>query len=273
MVGLISVSPPRTPSIPSYATSAGFNKITFFEDFRSTGTIDVNNTKAAGFNFYTGTFPFKGNILTPTPQSDYSVSNSLLKVATNGNPGLGGYQFGSRVYLGTSAPRSIGLPTLAPGGYFEMRMALDAAIVSTGPAWWLQDLVGTLALADNDGSATGPFGEVDIVEWFNGTLTNNVIQWNADHALGTVQNPNQGQTGLAQDSNFHTYGLVWKTVAQGGGTGSFEFYFDGVLKSGTTLTYNTSSPFFTHDSGNYIMFLDTAPGKLFQVDYLFVVQS
>src|SRR5213078_2288705 len=106
--------------------------------------------------------------------------------------------------------------------------------------------------------AIGTFGELDMVEWLNGTtLTNNVIQWNADGAFGTVSSPNVNNSGVTPDSNFHTYGVLWTTVAKGGGTGSFQFYYDGVLKSGSTLTYTSASPFFILDSDNFIMFLGT----------------
>src|SRR5216684_209406 len=111
--------------VPAIASAAGFNNVVFVEDFANTNGIDTTNAKTAGFNLYTSTFPFLGTALNPTTTGVYSVSNSILKITSNENPNNGGYQFSSRGYLGTGAPRTIGVPAFTAGGYFEIRMAFN----------------------------------------------------------------------------------------------------------------------------------------------------
>src|ERR1700722_218346 len=75
-------------NIPSFVSAAGFNTVTFFDDFTSASTIDTSNTGAPGKNWYLqNTFPNAlsnasgwADIYTasPTLSSNISVANSIL---------------------------------------------------------------------------------------------------------------------------------------------------------------------------------------------------
>jgi hypothetical protein len=266
----------NTLLLPSYAIAAGYTRPVFYETFDSIGNIDTTNSKTVGFSFFTGTFPYLGTALTPTPLADYSVSGSVITITDNPNPNLAGYEFSTRAYLGTSAPRSVGIPTFSPGFYFECRMSFNnAATTSTGwPTVWMQDLTGTLALADNNSALAPDFGEIDMIEWLQtgsvNVLNNNVIEW--INLARTNMNPNRGAGVPSASNTFHTYGFLWKTAAAHGGTGTFQWYYDGVLNSASQLSYSTGGNFSIFDSDNFILFMNTGPSQTMNVDYILVTQ-
>lgn len=275
-----STVPP--PTIPALAAAAGKNTTTFYESFNTINNIDIANSKVAGFNFYTSTFPFPSvpGLPFPTPQSDYSIGSSNLNISTNSaanaNNGGGGYQFSTRAYLGSGAPRSVGIPTFSAGAYFGCRMKFNSGVGSTTgfPAIWWQDLNGTLALADNNTSAPR-FGEVDFIEWqFSSgySLTNNVRNWNPPAGFSATSSPKVNSSGITADSNWHLYELDWDTVAQGGGTGSLTWYYDGVAVTGSNFTYTSGSPEYICDSGNFMMFIDNGVNMSMTVDYIQICQ-
>lgn len=281
------------PSPHSDAVAIGYTKNVFLDDFDSISTIDVTNSKTAGFNWYTGTFPYNNTTLTPTAPSEYSVSSSILTITNNSNTGLGGYQFGTRAYLGTNSPRTLGYPLFTPGGYWEWKFAFDSAPINSSgwPALWLQDVDGTLALADHNASLSPVFGELDIFEATasGGSFVpeTNVIQW--VNLVGTYGSkairPNFGSP-TWNTSTYHTIGMLWIPMKYNNGTGVIKRYFDGVHLSDGDLTYTSNTPpspdgtqpngtFSIADSGQYIMFMDTgavgSPETL-KVDYVSVWQ-
>ena len=275
-VNVASAIPTTTPA---FARAGGYKNVVFSEDFNSLADVDVNNTKTAGYKFYTGAFPYLGTALTPTPSGDYSASSSILTITDNPNPNLGGYEFATVAYLGASAPRTLGT-TFSAGFYFEARMSFNPAQAkSTGwPAIWMQDLTGTLGLADNNPTEGADFGEVDMVEWlWNGStniLNSNVNEWINNSIAHSNSNNQASETiySVTADSAYHTYGLLWTPASTHSGTGTFTWYFDGVPLANRTLTYTSGGNFSVFDSDNFILWIDTGPSQTMNVDYVMVCQ-
>lgn len=251
------VTPPL-PSVPAVAAGAGFNTLAFWDGFDSIHTIDVNNTLQPGFNWYlTNTIIPQDNpdgtqaAGTTQAPSSIGISNSVLSF-TPSQPS-GGWLTNTG-YTGTGGARYVGTPIAAAGGYFECKMAFDPFFTNPGPkfdypnnfwpAFWMQDAIQGLHINDQNTSPTKA-GEVDFFEffgynpntdhYFTGMITH---EWtdNINAASGT------GHFTLAPDSwtGMHTYGCLWLTQTQNGGTGIIKRYFDGAYVTGGDLTYTSA---------------------------------
>lgn len=114
---------------PSAAAQHEFHRLTFADDFTSLSTIDINNTLAPGYRWYMANTMIPqdspdGTIHTGVVQAPTSVSvaNSILTFTSSAKSGGWLTNVG---YKGASAPRTVGTPIAASGGYFECRMAFD----------------------------------------------------------------------------------------------------------------------------------------------------
>lgn len=90
----------RTNLMP--AAAWGINNNIFFDDFLSSSTIDLNNTKAPGFNWYPSAGVWTNYINdtgSPYPSGDFSVSGSILTISAKGGGGFGS----AGTMLGTAA--------------------------------------------------------------------------------------------------------------------------------------------------------------------------
>src|ERR1035437_6710936 len=109
-------------AVPSPAAEAGYNTLTFDDEFDSLKTIDVNATKQQGYNWYTD-LPFSGGKTLPPA---YSISDGVLTVTSTGwtaNWALSSFSPGGNV--GHSFQY----------GYFEARMRFDPALGPKSEGW------------------------------------------------------------------------------------------------------------------------------------------
>jgi hypothetical protein len=279
--------------IPPQAYDAGFRNLVFFDDFNTIKTIDVNGTGAPGYNWYTRqvTGPQYTQAITPTPASWISVQNSILTLKTN-NPAIGGFELQSIGYAGGG--NYVKGFTLTPGNgaYLEVSAAFDPGLsYGAGDArpWptplWIQDLTGTLALLN--GTSAAHYIEYDVYEASPtgvGTIANNMNShdWTAVGAVNT-QNSVVGVPTFSVGTGFNTYGMVWKTIAGGGGL--VQRYFNGVHWAIVDMSYSAgagSSPaaspsnpngvFSSGDSENFVLFMLTGVNWPMRVDYVAVWQ-
>lgn len=193
---------------PSPAAAAGFTKTVFCDDFDSLSTIDVNTTGAPGYNWYTRLPRREGR----TPQSDYSVANSVLSVTAPNT-----YNFAL-----TSMDVQTGNGNAWTFGYFEARLSFDpnAAPKSGGwPAWWSNS---AYHLRYDPPGHSGHYMELDFFEGnttvrtqFAGTLH----EW-ANNGAIHYQNSNYIPPVKVNWANWHTVGVLWVP-------GKIDWYLDG----------------------------------------------
>jgi len=80
-----------------------------------------------------------------------------------------------------------------------------------------------------------PTAEIDVVE---NTIYNNIYQINSGNPVTGYGNSNNqiNIPGPPDFTQYHTYGVLWVTAANNGGTGYVKFYFDNTLY--TTVQYS-----------------------------------
>lgn len=239
---LIVRSTASYPVQPAAANSWGYNNLTFFDDFDDLSSIDVNNTLQPGFKWYAQDVPFNipGSANPPRVQlaNAFSVTNSVLHFV----PTVPGYmvQMGFR---GNSNPGFVGtgIAATTKGGYFEARLAYNPACGGTKyAAWWAFDPQLQLAHSQYI-SISGTYPEIDFLENIAGPTgwQGQIHDWYSpysDFGTGT------SGTGFATPPGtaFHKYGFLWITQAKNGGTGFFQWYYDGVAV-GNAVPYSSST--------------------------------
>jgi hypothetical protein len=198
----------------------------------SINTIDVNNTQAPGYLWYTQ-IP-GGDALSA---SQISVSNSIL---TEGkDPASATWQGLISGLVAAGVGQSFG-----SGGYFECRMAYDPAL-SNGDGFWP---AFDFTVYSGFHLHQVPFTEVDMFEAIPGSpptesfyvnrYTNLPITLGGDSkASNPVPSP-----GLTPDANFHRYGTLWVPMALNGGTGLIQRYVDGAHLTSCDVSYTAIGP-------------------------------
>lgn len=259
-------------AVPSPAAEAGYNTLTFDDEFDSLKTIDVNATKRQGYNWYTD-LPFGGGRTLPPA---YSISDGVLTVTS------------------TSWTANWALSSFSPGGnvghsfqfgYFEARMRFDPALGSKSegwPAFW--SLSAGHAATDDQTH----WAELDFFEAYtgghgayNGGFVGTVHDW-AKGSTVHYQNSNNWQSRPGVDySQWHVYGCLWEP-------GRVTWYFDGApLITQSYSVDGTPDPpakaslaiqrgvFHILDSevGGMALILGSSPGWPMQVDYVRVWQN
>lgn len=197
------VKTPDASQPPAPALSAGFRNLAFYDDFDSPATIDMADSKAAGFKWYIENPPWN-------PQNDplpkITVSNSTLTIVPN-------------IVNGTYSICSY-CPSQQRGnsfkfGYFEARMRWGQPPTtrpdpSSVPAFWML----AKPRVDDYGGSASPYAEIDIIEAseegsrYNGTLhqwTNNAGTWSS------IMNAGHDRPDVPDFFNrWHRIGLLWK---------------------------------------------------------------
>jgi beta-glucanase (GH16 family) len=256
---------------PSPAVDAGFNTLTFHDEFDSLKTIDVNATKRKGYNWYTD-LPFSGGRTLP---SAYSISDGILTVTSTGwtaNWALSSFSPGGNV--GQSFQY----------GYFEARMRFDPALgpKSEGwPAFW--SLSAGHAATDDQTH----WAELDFFEAYtgghasySGAFVGTIHDW-AKGSTVHYQNSNNWQPRPGVDySQWHVYGCLWKP-------GQVTWYFDGTpLITESYSAKGTPNPpanaplaiqhgvfhILDREVGGMTLILGSSPGWPMQVDNVRVWQ-
>jgi len=259
MTSLISAS----RYIPPQAQAAGFTRLAYFQDFRDLSKIDLLNTKdtskdwfidfawpsvAGGSTFWTNSwFDFA-----PLDPSHLSAVSAALHSTQGGAISLN--NIASAAYI-SGTPGYIG-QSFGPGGYWEAKMKYGT--VST---------FGTGFYMFPRGFFTGTESvlvEVDICEGVNATTAQtNLITWDVTtgpppgRILHDVQFSYSG-------ASYERHGFLWKTKAQNGGTGIFNFWRDNV-KNGSDYTYTTGGDFSVMDTHDYFVFF--ASEGTMDIDY------
>jgi hypothetical protein len=236
---------------PPAAAAWGYTTRNFFDDFTAIGSIDQNNTAAAGYQWYPhNAWPNavndtdNGNIwrtASPTPAGAISVSGSVLTLATDASTfsqGLNTAVANGAGYLGR---------TFTNGFYIEVIAAFDPSVQFGGswPGWWtvaVEFLLGT----------NSTFGEMDIFEPLpqGGSVVapvHSIHLWviSGGHHTDTLMNANSLSLGAVDFNTMHTYGMLWVPAAKNAGTGLNQFYFDNTHITSVDLSYAAASTFGT----------------------------
>jgi hypothetical protein len=271
-----------SPLQPSPAAEFGFHRLTFSDDFLSPATIDAKNTLAPGFQWYMANAMIPqdspdGTMHTGVVQSPSSVSvaNSVLTFTPSAKSGGWLTNVG---YKGASAPRTVGTPIAATGGYFECRMAFDpnfrpaASFVypfQYWPAFWIEDIDLWLAINDRD-SARDNKPELDFFEYFSRSIgygmdmhdwTNNI------HSAGLIPSIANASFGSPVFQRMNTFGTLWVPQRKNGGTGIVHRYFNGKHIAAANVNYSstTTSPQAAMGFPGVFSDMDTSAGFVLQI--------
>ncbi len=212
---LLTVVPAPTSEIPAPATSVGYNRLTFNDEFDSIETIDVEGTKEPEYNWYVDRPIWGGNTIT---QPDaYSVENGILTVTSTGysaNWAIQSYSIRGRT---GHAFRY---------GYFEARIRFDPTLgknVRGFPAWW------AFSVYHSRVNNTDRWAELDFFEAYtggyndySGAFVGTVHDWQNSSQVHYQNKNNWQQLPSSTDFNdWHTYSCLWVP-------GRITWYFDGV---------------------------------------------
>jgi hypothetical protein len=208
-------------------------RLLFDDEFNSPATIDVNNTGASGYHWYTQSFFNPKYNASP---SMFSLSGGILTLKDAGTP------WSEVLDTAHPADNSHGFTgTVFSGGhglYAEARIAVVnvASIKNTGwPSWWSFDMKGETKR--NQGMPGNP-GKTEYIEndfmeynptWGSPQDWNSTMHdWGSDgqnlsNANATITPP------VGTDyTKYHTYGMLWVPAsAENGWNGYRQAYFDG----------------------------------------------
>jgi hypothetical protein len=250
---------PVTPyPVPAIAKQHGFTNPVLYETWKNgTSTIDVNNTKDAGFNWYVnGYFPVQNNwwlsgfnTKTAATASQFSVSNGVLTYydggASNPNTLISSCVWNGSTVIGSS---------YGGGLYLDVAISFNPAIGGTNnaytwPAVWMVPV-------EFLNGGTGVSGHVIDTSVFEAAPTTSSLCTTCapqvgthDEQVGQKTNPPQQtpfvtSTMIAAFGSFdfnqpHHYQYLWVPQAKNGGSnGVMAWWIDGVPMF--TITYSNS---------------------------------
>lgn len=269
---------PFTP--PPQASAFGLTNLDLSNHFTDLSKVDVNDTRAPGFDFYPSTnwvgstAAEAWNYTTPSPSS-YSIvtaggSNSVIQC----NGGIN-QPAGSQIVLSTicwnGQPLGHNGKAWPSPSYFEMRAAFSLG----GP------LMGWFGfpLREFTSLDTSKLIEPDYLEVGNGIPVNRphsaMIQWgpilrpSGNDSDGTANAGGPQQQNYLQDldTNFHKHGWLRVPKSLNGGIGLVRAYQDDVLQ--TEFTYTSSDTFLDiMDDDSYPIFITVGAGGSVQIDWL-----
>lgn len=255
---------------PAPASAAGFTNLVFQDDFL-TNTVDATaGSSTAGFNWYTYQTQTSGThfqVLTGSTAASISNGNTSGGSFASSDGGifkLMGHPSLTNNMQFFSVPTSRWSTSATPGtyqhGYIEAYVQYNASGSSSGgwPAWWAYS---TQSEATNGSTGTEiDFLEIDSGGAYGGTVHNN----SGGAASGT---PIYRQTA---SSEWHAYGLLWKTT--GAGTGQISMFIDNV-QVGSTINTGTGSNVPLLESNWLFLVLGTGVGWPMHVDWVRVWQA
>jgi hypothetical protein len=285
---------------PGPAKDAGFTDLVFYDDFLTPKTIDINGTGAPGYNWYTKHFtgPDIPIPINPTPASWLRVQDSILTILTSVNPGFNGFELASTCfYGGTSVANGFQL-TPGNGAYFQVNCAFNPALApgsATPPTgWptplWMQSTAGHLAQVN--GTSLAHYVEYDVLEVIPTSAAGAPVYSFGAHdwtSVGATYTSNTVETfgRMSPGTGFHTWEMLWQTIAGGGGAnGLVQRFYDGTyLGPPYDMTYSTSAgsapaatpsnpngSFSSGDSEIFTLFMLTGQNWPLQIDWLAVWQ-
>ncbi len=224
---------PVSPLVaPSQAAAFGLNRLVFQDDFTSLATIDLNNTRAAGFKWYVNNsfslatqIPFRS--YPPTLGSSFSIVNGTVLQTSTGDGlmslvdnGLGGV-YGA---------------AFAPPFYWEASVAFNPNDqAGNHPAFWTMAQEMLLGVASN-------WVEFDVFESLGSNQGfSTVHDWiNQSQTSNTNNLPGWGNPPTLTSLN--TFGLRVIPTTSNAGTGLIDFYLNNVLLSSNSVTFTTTGP-------------------------------
>lgn len=232
---LLPTQPPVcTATPPAQAISAGYTKLVYCSTLSTTvGVVDVNATLNPWFLFYTTAFGFTvpagsissdgtGTTVTGGPNNNYIGLPSVA--ISNG----ASYTSGLSTYQGN---------TITGAFYAEVDMQYDSAVcldaANSVPAFWLGSPTGLTT------TPNGEFDEFDIIEWVNCGGKGTVHWWNntgGGNQTNICANGSNNTLSISPGSVWNTYGGLFTDSITGGGTGSFNWYFNNTNVN--SLTYS-----------------------------------
>jgi hypothetical protein len=216
---------------PAQAATVGFNCETFFDGPWSLATIDINNTKGAGFKWYTDmTWPQSTfysspvsawrNLGTNSP-GDFSISGGDLVFAPQAPVTFDGGIHAGNIMTCTAIadPPYYRGTTFSGGAYFEVLATWpNGTAHGSEPSWpnaWtmaIKFLTGTGVLPFN-------FSEMDI---FESAFGRNFHQWEIDGVTLIDHASNCGACGIPPSGV--KYGFLVVPGALNGGTPKVDYY-------------------------------------------------
>jgi len=260
---------------------------TFFDDFTSLSTLDVNNTKASGFNWYPSngwpnSSPYNefNGVANPdawlavaTPSSTtFSVANSVLSIATD---------VSSFAYtISTVAPTSAGYTGTVFGGIrlIEASVAFDPALSLTTditfPTFWAIDLQFLL------GTAPTNWIEHDVIEAYRGATTGTIAPdfginaWNVTTGnLTATSNLGSISTGAVTWTNQNRFSELIIPATLNNGVGINQFYKNGLMFQEYKYSTSATSGFASGDNHTAPLILGAGHSWPINVDYVRVFST
>jgi len=273
--------PRNTAAQPRPAAENGFDRLTFWDDFDSLDTIDIDNTGDPGFNWYV----YRGK-RPPIPKTDLRISDSVLTFT----PTYDGYLVTAYKPLTPALP-TVGR-TFAGGGYFEARMSFapkDPGLGKRWPAFWLFDILVSAAI--RDGTPENFRGaEFDIMDLYiyGGPPLWGVHDWtvNTGGANLDIQNDNYKTSLTGIDyTKMNVWGGLWVPMARNKGRGLVRLFVNGEHIAENDVTYGATGPanpgaspqnpngaFSILDRNQMVMLIGSGIGWPINVDYIMVWQ-
>lgn len=240
--------------VPAAAAQYGFTNLTFnTTNWSAPYTIDINNTREPGFQWYVNLYyplasspTFNGSGCTDgvncqTPPSNFTIGTSTLVIGAND-----AFSYMSTCGWNNTTSAIIG-QSFGSGFYAEAQNAFVAPAPggsASSPSFWSEPeemLAGSV----------GHTGQTNYVEIgtqeaaFGSPINDHVIDWNDGNS---VRNQGLLNLGTAITAYFgagfnyntlHKYATLWVPSPQGGGTGYLYTYVDDVLMS--TQTYSPTA--------------------------------
>jgi hypothetical protein len=233
---------PCTATPPAQATAVGYTKLVACDTFATNQNIDVYNTSLPGFDWYAQQ-GIKGREVTPSKFINNDGTGVNLTGNNNNDTGIA---LSTAITNPNVSGAYIG-HAWSGGFYAEVSLKLNPQSIATlgWPVFWFLS-VNALTSADGSMYPQGtvfPQAEIDVGEFDVGAtppLFN--LYDETGNTSGTVtgygNTNNTPSLGSPTYSNYHTYGVLWVTAANNGGTGYVAFYFDNTLEE--TVTYSSS---------------------------------
>lgn len=239
------VSPPVPAAMWSY------NKLALNDNFCSQ-TIDLNDTRVQGFNWYVhNAWPNQAwTILanaSPTPASSITTGGCRLTISTSANSNLD-YSLATCGYSSGTGSASVVGHSYGPGIYMQMTAAFNGALANTTPG--IGPVIWTSSVEFLQGTLTGDFTELDGALQAAGTgagtfkMLTSIHDWNIGLSQNNANTNDDATTHMATpgDLHLHTYGTLWVPATFNGGTGLIQYYYDGVHITSSDVSYSATGP-------------------------------
>jgi hypothetical protein len=257
----------------------GFDQLTFFDEFRSLSTVDLDDTRASCFNWYvhnawpnsTAANGSPWPKAAPTLRGDLSISKSGLTIGTDRSG------FGEGVATAVASGNGFMGTKFSGGFYAEASFSFDPTLVDgqhSWPAFWAEPIEFLVYGANR-------WVELDFIEQRptpgSPTTLESVMwmaQWQVTSKMGKATGiPNfVAHLGSVDFTKQHKYGTLWVPSSLNNGTGLVQRYFDGQRLPDLDISYRFDGTFSVLDSQHMIIFLGAGPNWPINVRYVKVWQ-